>query len=145
MLLALVAISAQHAKPTPSTAPVGMWKYEVSSMQILPNPATQAKLKDPKQANAAKEMISKIRAAATQAQKSMRVVFKATKQLSVLGPKGDVIAAGTWVLDGYTVKLVMVNAREATPHLELSKDKTRIHATISDAGFGSIKTDLVRA
>ena len=143
LIFALLTALAQHASHR-AQAPVGTWKYDVASVRVVPNAATQAKLGDPKQAAATKAMLAKIKAEAVQSLRPMRLVFKANRQFTLLGEKGQVVAYGIWNLYGDTIKAVAGNMKESTPTLELTKDKTRIHATFSDPGFGSLKTDLVR-
>ena len=51
---------------------------------------------------------------------------------------------GTWSIQGRAVKVIMTNAAQKTPAMEISKDGKRIHTTYSDPNFGVGKVDLVR-
>lgn len=140
VVLCLAAVALGHDGPQ---TPVGTWKYDVSSLEIVPNKEIRADLKNPKTAKKTKAMVAQIKSGASQTLKGLRIVFKADQRMTVLGDKGQQMTSGTWSMAGSTIKLVMMNIRQPTPQLTLSKDKKRIHATISEPAFGTVRVDLV--
>jgi hypothetical protein len=143
-LLCLCCAMAQRTK-TPAQALVGKWKYDVSTMHLELNAKGRQMLKDPKNGAKAKDFLAKFQKQLATMLKTMKLTFKSDRTMTVDAGNPDNVQTGTWSVNGQSVKVIMTNAAQQTPRMEISKDGKRIHTTYSDPNFGLGKVDLVRS
>lgn len=144
LFLAAGISSAQHRSKAPS--PVGTWRYDLASLKVTPNDQAKREMaKDPKKAEQYNKVVVQLIAGLKAQLKIMKLVFKPNKSFVVLVTKPQTQTLGTWSMTGSTIHVIMVDAKQPTPRMELSKDGKRIITNYSDARFGTARADLVRS
>lgn len=144
-LLAALVASAWAQKPkTPAQSVVGAWRYDVTTLKLELNKEAQKHASDPQHGKEAREMIQKMKASLTETLKTMTITFKGDHTLVITTTTSPNKLLGTWTVDGRSVKVLMTNVKQQTPHMELAKDGKHILTTYTDSSFGVGKVTLVR-
>jgi hypothetical protein len=141
---ALLCVCTGLAQKSPAQLLVGKWKYDVSTMRLELNAKGKQMTSDPKDGPKAKQFLAKFQKQLAEMLKPMKLTFKADRTMSIHAGDPSKSTLGTWSIQGRSIRVIMTDARQKTPAMEITKDGKRIHTVYSDPGFGVGKVDLVR-